>query len=262
MSRIDRDDGRKQRGQVSHELITEFAGKSDEALITMLKDKNAQLRTAAATLLGERKFESAVQPLCIALTKEKALYSRLAICEALVLMGEAAIGPLIDLLGKIGSNQHRALPEKGFYKRSYPLPRDIAARTLIRMGIPVLQKIAPVLRAGDRAQILEAIDVIGDISNQYMNDHCLGPLLAVYEDSSDDDLMQWKILRSFQAFPDQRVTDILLQVIQYSAIAPLRWEAVRSLGLQQRKFDRQFLVSLQNDEDVEMRKLRDLFFIG
>ena len=260
MSQIELTEGRKQRGQVSLMFLNQYTSEPDDVLFSMLTEDNAQVRTAAASILGERKLESAVEPLCTALAIERALYSRLAICEALVSIDEPAIDPLIALLGKIGSNQHRELPQKGFYKRSYPLPRDITARILIRMGLPVLEKLEPVLPTMERNSILEAIDVIGHISNQHADGQCLASLLALYDDFRDDDLMMWKILRAFQAFSQQQVTDILLQVIGSSGIAALRWEAVRSLGLQDRAFDRQLLVGLKNDGDNEIRNLINYFF--
>jgi HEAT repeat protein len=262
MSQIEIEEGRKRRGQVSREFINQYTSESKDALIALLGNENAQVRTAVATVVGEQKLESAVQPLCTALTIEKALYSRLAICDALVAIGEPAIDPLINLLGEIGSNQHHQLPQKGFYKRSYPLPRDIAARILIRMGLPVLKKIEPILQTRERLKKLEAIDVIGHISNQFATDQCLATLLALYVASKDDDLIQWKIVGSFQAFPHQQVTDILMHVIRNSTVAPLRWEAVRSLGLQDREYDKRLLLVLQNDVDEEVRNLSKRFLTG
>ena len=259
MSR-NKDGDRKRRGQVSCEIITQYKSEANEVLISLLSNRSAQARTAAATILGKRKSEIAIQSLCAALMTEKALYTRLAICEALASIGEAAIDPLINLLGKIGSNQHCELPQKGFYKRSYPLPRDIAARTLIRMGLPVLNYVEPVLQTGERIQILEAVDVIGHISNRYGNDQCLESLLALYGASVSDDLLRWKLLRSFQAFPHPQVTDILLQVIGTSTVSSLRWEALRSLGLQEREFDRQILVELHKDGDRENQRVVDFYF--
>ena len=66
---------------------------------------------------------------------EKKLYPKIALCETLAVCAELSIEPLIGLLGQIGNNQERKIPETGFYKVSYPLPRDIAARTICRLGI-------------------------------------------------------------------------------------------------------------------------------
>ena len=40
---------------------------------------------------------------------------------------------MVEYLGQIGNNQHKVLPTNGFNKKSYPLPRDIIARTLAHM---------------------------------------------------------------------------------------------------------------------------------
>jgi hypothetical protein len=251
---------RVQRGEVTSHFLSQFDHHSNELLISMLADHQAQARTAAAKILGKHRCEPAVAPLCEALIQENALYTRLAICEALAAIGEPAINPLLELLGQIGNNQHRILPEKAFYKKSYPLPRDIAARILVRMHEVVLVKIEPILLNENRLQVLEAVDVIGHLSNRYQNNQCLNTLLVLYENSKDDTLLQWKILRAFQSFADQLVTDQLLQVIKSSAAAPLRWEAVRSLALQQRNFDKDILQFLRNDTDDEIRHLLSLFF--
>ncbi|MBI9049151.1 MAG: hypothetical protein JEZ00_07020 [Anaerolineaceae bacterium] len=251
---------RIKRGEVSAEFVEPFRNRSVESLTELLASSNAQERTSVAMILGERQCESAIEPLCQALSIEGALYSRLAICEALIAIGLPAIVSVIELLGKIGINQHKALPQKGFYKKSYPLPRDIAARTLIRMGTPVLECLAFVLTDGTRNQKLEALDVIGHISFQHKVTHSLRFLLELYFQNQDDPLLQWKIIRVFQAFPEEEVTDLLIGVAISKTEPALRWEAVRSLSMQKRKINPQLIENLRIDSDAEVRQLMDLFF--
>ena len=71
-----------------------------------------------------------VDKLCHQLAIEKKLYTKIALCETLAECAELSIEPLIGLLGRIGKNQETQIPEIGFYKVSYPLQRDIAARTI------------------------------------------------------------------------------------------------------------------------------------
>ncbi len=45
---------------------------------------------------------------------------------------------MIEIIGDIGSNHEVSIPKKPFKKSSYPLPRDIVARILIRLGKPII----------------------------------------------------------------------------------------------------------------------------
>ncbi|MCD4651506.1 MAG: HEAT repeat domain-containing protein [Candidatus Cloacimonetes bacterium] len=93
-----------------------FAGKSDIDLISLLQSNNPKERTSSTTILGQRKSEKAISALCEQLAIEKALYSKIAISEALGEIGKPAISMLIKYLGEIGSNQHKTLPRKIFNK--------------------------------------------------------------------------------------------------------------------------------------------------
>jgi hypothetical protein len=79
---------------------------------------------------------------------KKKLYTKIAICEAIEAYGVSSLPYLVPLLGKIGNNQHK---KAGFYdldKKSYPLPRDIAARIIIRIGEPALPLLEDILLNG------------------------------------------------------------------------------------------------------------------
>lgn len=117
---------RKRRGQISPEELEAYVEFKTEYLIEMLNTDNPQERTIAATILGNRRDEKGILPLCASLKKEKALYSRIAMSEALGKMGDAAVPPLIQLFGQIGNNQEVELPKKYFNKKSFPLARDMA----------------------------------------------------------------------------------------------------------------------------------------
>ena len=93
-----------------------FISKSDIELISLLKSNNPKERTSSATILGQRKSEKAIFALCEQLKNEKALYSKIAISEALGKIGKPAINKLVKYLGKIGNNQHKTLPNKIFIK--------------------------------------------------------------------------------------------------------------------------------------------------
>ncbi len=219
---------RKRRGETTAVDDLTFSEFSDKDLIRYLKSPVPIERTSAAKELGIRKYIPGVDNLCITLRKEKKLYTKIAISEALVNIGVPSIEPLCDLLGEIGNNQERELPVKGFYKRSYPLPRDIAARTLIRMKLPTLPFLFRALENNKREQISEAIDAIGFISFYEKNNDAVPYLMDLY--NSNDDLIKWKVVRAFQSFGDDRVIDILEEVLGDDNLPAIRWEAARSLG--------------------------------
>lgn len=60
------------------------------------------------------------------------------LCDALSKGDDQSAKIMIEYLGKIGNNQHTT---NGFNKKSYPLQRDIIARTLGQMK----EEISPVL---------------------------------------------------------------------------------------------------------------------
>jgi hypothetical protein len=126
--------GWKKRGFASTYEIAFLNHHSNNELIDLLGSKNIGERTGAAKILGQRRIIDATLPLCKALKEEKALYTKIAISEALGNIGISSVKALIPLLGKIGKNQYTKLPEKPFEKWNYPLPRDIVARTIIKIG--------------------------------------------------------------------------------------------------------------------------------
>jgi hypothetical protein len=73
-------------------------------------------------------------------------------------------------LGTIGKNRHNKIEIIDIHKKSYPLPRDIVGRILIRIGpqvFPELKRIT--LEDKNINQTMEAIDVIGHITWNYKN---------------------------------------------------------------------------------------------
>jgi len=252
----------EKRGLTTREFDNNYNTLSDEELIELLLDNSAQKRTASANLLNYRKCTSAILPLCEALIKEKALYSKLSICYALERLGTEVLPFLIPLLGRVGNNRHEKLPEAGFYKKSYPLPRDIVARIIIRIGPPALIYLRPVLVSGSRIAVLEAIDAAGHISFYSKNDLLKSDLANLYNKNPQDELMIWKILRAFQGINSGEINTILEEVIYYSKIPVHRWEAARSLalngGLTGVKV-KQFLLA---DSDAELRKIAERFIVN
>jgi hypothetical protein len=137
----------------------------------------------------------------------------------------------LELRGYVSKNQHYDLPVKPFKKDNYPLPRDIVARILVNIGISVIPDLINNCKTLSRIQILEAIDVLGHISFYTKEKSSLAQLLKLYNDNKDDNVMRWKLLRSFSAFDDDAVKMILSNTIKESSIKAHLWEAKRSIRL-------------------------------
>lgn len=208
-----------------------FENKSDIALISFLKSNNPKERTSSATILGQRKSKKIIFALCEQLKNEKALYSKIAISEALGEIGKPAINELIQLLGKIGNNQHKTLPTKKFDKKSYPLPRDIVARTICKIGENILPDLNKVLMNGSKKQISEVIDVIGFISFYSENKNSFTILKKMFKKYQNDEIISWKIIRALSAFPNMETETILLNILQTTKKPELIFEIERSLSL-------------------------------
>jgi len=181
-------------GEISYLL------KTNDELIDLLKSQVAVERTIGARVLGHRGHEFA-EFLLTALESEQKLYPRIEICNSLIKFGVYSVTGLVKRLGKIGKNQHRMPASEPFMKISYPLPRDIAARTLIRIGHVALPALCEVLKADDPSKISEAIDAIGFICYSGGQDKYLKPLMDCYKTFKSNDLLRWKIIRAMSAFP-------------------------------------------------------------
>lgn len=192
---------KEDRGFVAEGDEINYAKRSNNELIDLLKSQIAIERTIGARLLGCRGNKS-VEYLLMALKTEKKLYPKLEICCSLTRIGEPSIDGLIQLLGVIGNNQHQTSSEEPFLKDSYPLPRDIAARTLIRIGQAALPVLCGVLEEDHPAKISEAIDAIGFICSGEGADQYLIPLRACYHKFKNNDLLRWKLFRAMSSFPE------------------------------------------------------------
>lgn len=230
---------REKRGQISPDDIIPYLDFSTEDLIEMLNVNNPQERTISAVILGNREDENATKPLCTALANEKSLYSRIAISEALSQIGEPAALYLIELLGEIGKNQETKLPLKYFKKKSFPLVRDMAARTLVGIGKPVTPYLMDVLENGNEFKTQQAIDALGAIAAKTGDKRALTTLIACMEqvenvtiaESDNDQLTLWKIIRALSGFQNSKeAINPLIGILKMDYDPPIIWEALRSLG--------------------------------
>jgi hypothetical protein len=224
-----KENNRKNRGEVSEMELNEFTKLSDNELIPLLKSPNPTERTCSAKILGIRKSKKAIDALCQALKVEKKLYSKIAISEALGHIGISALPQLIMLLGKIGDNQHKSLPDKAFEKQSYPLPLDIAARTITKMGENALDMIIQAIPNIEVECLSEAIDAIGFISYYSGNQTAFETIKMLIHQFHEHDLILWKLIRALQAFPNNESIEILESYKQTHSQKAIREEAKRSI---------------------------------
>jgi len=218
----------KSRGYVEDADIALYLHYDKDMLIELLSSKVATERTIAVRLLTKFKDSDILDALIVCLSKENKLYTKIAVTESIAGFGKEACVKLIPLLGRIGTNQHKTLPTKPFNKQNYPLPRDIVARTICKIGVVAIKPLCECLKSSEYHRILEAIDAIGFIS-YYHNDYSsLGAIVALRDMYKDDALMVWNILRALQSFPRQESIE-LLNGYTTSDVMQHRWEAQRSL---------------------------------
>ena len=141
---------------------------------------------------------------------------------------------MVDYLGKIGTNQHNVLPTHGFHKNSYPLPRDIIARTLAHMDEEILPILIAVLKTDNLLAIREVIDAIGFICfyHKLHDDYpIIDALMLCLKDHGNDDITRWKLVRSFESFNSSNVINTLMRIEQHDKQPIIRNEAHRSLRM-------------------------------
>ncbi len=191
----------EQRGYLEEDLEIKFQDLSIKEKYKLLESDIPKERSQGARLLSqERSFVS--DRLIRALKIEKKLYSKIEICKALEAHKNDSIPLLIQELGRIGSNQHVHIPDKEFKKDSYPLPRDIAARTLASIGKPALERLLLVLENGFENQVSEAIDAVGFICYYDYQPNVFEKLANCYLKYSNNELIRWKLIRAMSGIPE------------------------------------------------------------
>lgn len=221
----------QKRGLATADDISELENSQPSELIKLLHSDCAVTRTASAYNLFPSD-ELTVTHLLEQLSAEKCLYTKIAICESLEKGNRNTARQMTRYLGKIGNNQHKVLPQKTSAKKSYPLPRDIIARSLGKMDTSVLPVLLDVLKIGDEVKISEVLDAIGFMTFYHpeiatdCNAQAVNELFRKYENST---LIIWKSIVCLSAFPLPQSVAILQGFISKSNL--LGEEANRSLCL-------------------------------
>jgi HEAT repeat protein len=228
------------RGYANDDKIESYSSCNHHELIQLLKNGKAVERTIAAKILGNKKKIESLRYLCESLKTEKKLYVKIALCEAIEQYGKKSLTYLKPLIGVIGNNQHTQIKIVDIKKKSFPLPRDIVARIIIRIGCEALPFLEEILEQGTYKQKLEAIDAIGHIAFTSHDNRSDKLLIRIYTQNKADVLVKWKIVRAFQSFNSEAIIKIL-KTEEESKIMELKKEARRSLLQIEKRNARHFI---------------------
>lgn len=223
VNRLDKHMQRKQRGWVENDDLIAYKEKTIAELIELLTSKEAYERTVSAKLLPINCEISNI--LLHSLIKESALYTRLAITEKLESGDSLIAQQMIPFLAEIGNNHHH-FPVSPSKKKSFPLPRDLIARSLGRMKpeiFPTLLTNAPQLPGSKLSEMIDAIGYMVFYNPSLATAQNYQSLLEIRNSYKSDSLIQWKFLICFSAFPQSK--ELLLEEEQFIS------EAQRSLKI-------------------------------
>jgi len=242
---------RRERGEVNETDISAFASLDEVELLSFLHAETAVERSCAAIHLRNYQNPAVVAELCRQLAVESKLYTRLALSETLAQCALLSIEPLIGYLGKIGNNQETKIPPTGFYKVSYPLPRDIAARIICRLGITAVLPLENFIKSSrDLHATAQAMDAYGHIIYSNKMKCSSATLQELIERHPQNDFLKYKTARCLSGFHDAWAQSFLFELIQ-TGCKGLQLEALRSLMLLRIDIPS----DIQNGFSAEMQKL-------
>lgn len=203
---------------------------SEKDLLHILTTGTPSQKSAACERL-HAKDQNVMDALLKCLCQEQHLYTKIAICECLEKGDQKTARCMCEYLGKIGKNQHKTLPKHVSKKKSYPLPRDIIARSLGKMDPSVFPVLLAELDQDHQNRNRELIDAIGFMAfyhQELVNETTAQRLITLLKQTTDEVLI-WKILLCFSAFPLPSIIEILRSYMQTDGL--LADEAMRSFHL-------------------------------
>ncbi len=223
------------RGYLQKGDERKYSALTQEQLIDMLNIEPASERTAVILALRSKYFsgdEHYIRILLERLRLEKALYTRLELCNSLE-MGNAITAEIMcEYLGGIGNNQYKLVPNEVSKKKCYPLPRDLIARSLGRMTPSVLPVLTKHLIFEEKSKVSELIDAIGYMifyHPEFATSIHFSNIMLTYDRFIGDELIVWKIARCCSAFPIEQSENRLLSIKEASTHQTIIEEAERSL---------------------------------
>lgn len=221
----------EERGYISLRMLASFKQFTKEELLPFLKEKPS-IRTSCIYYLSEKYHDEDdfTQILLKQLSHETALYTKIEIQNNLSLYGN--ISEMCEYLGKIGHNQHKIVPNKVSLKKSYPLPRDLIARSLAHMEAARYPEFLKAMKSLDEQQLQEGLDAFGFFCfyNATSIDkeayEFVSQLVFKYK---ENELMTWKLATCLSAFPQS--TNLLLKIKTEQKHPTIQKEVERSLQI-------------------------------
>ena len=224
----------KDRGYITEKDVEEYKNKNLDEIMDLLFDRKPAIRTIGYRLIGKVYLDKKelTKILCENLIIEEKLYTKLEICDTLVKECSDYTSDIIKYIGKVGENQHIELPRKKFEKKSYPLPRDLIVRVLIRIGKKAIFNMLEEIKESDKLVVRELIDGIGYIcfyeeasNNEYEQ------LKKCYIKNFEDKIIRWKIIRAFSAFNTDENIKFLNEQLENETEKEIEEEINRSLEI-------------------------------
>lgn len=225
----------KNRGFIDDIDTVYYQKCNNHELFKMLNSNKAYDRTSAIRILSKRvPIDDLSLVLLDLLTKETALYTKLELSDALAKGTPKTCRMMIPYLGIIGSNQYKSIPDKVSKKISYPLPRDIIARTISRMSVDCFDVMLEVLDSGDLTKISEGLDAIGFMAfynKELKHLEHFNQIKDVTMKYRDNKLILWKCITCFSAFPLEESKQYLQLLKASESHSTILLEIERSLKL-------------------------------
>jgi len=226
----------RKRGMIEQADIDKYMVCNREELFAMTCVNEPVLRTVAFHILSKRYLNEEVftNHLLQKLSVEKCLYTRLEICRILELGNLNTAEKMIEYLGTIGDNQYKELPNRSSKKESYPLPRDIIARTLANMDVAIFPILITCLSTEMELVISEILDAIGYMvfyHQELTTEENLKSILDCMDRYQNQPVIYWKTITCLSAFPQKKAEVLLRNLIEESVESLFVEEAKRSLAL-------------------------------
>lgn len=227
----------RKRGMAGEEDIKLLESLSTEDIFRKINSTSPSERSAAVIILRSRcnmENKEYIFLLLERLKKEKSLYTKIEICNTLEKGNKTVALMMCNYLGSIGNNQHLTIPNTVSRKKSFPLQRDIIARSLGKMDKEVFPTLLEQLNILDRTKISELLDAIGYIAfynPDLANPENFGYILNTYEKYKEDMLIVWKITLCCSGFPMKESIELLNHIQCEYSHPTIKAEAERSLKL-------------------------------
>lgn len=219
------------RGMIDDIIMDKVNQLSYEELIKGLRSspqyRSACIRRLALKYHSKPDFTLTLLKL---LQKEKALYTKIEIQNQLSVYGN--IADMCQYLGMIGTNQYKTIPARSSLKKSYPLPRDIIARSLANINIQRFDEFYNLLPTLTVSQFQEAIDALGYLCfyhPQIITDEIYTFILDCFTKHQDNHLIIWKLITCLSSF--HMSYDFLLTLQKTQKHPTILEEVERSLKL-------------------------------